>query len=132
MSLLRLQELHNDLRAKKDERKKLKQAIKDELKHHSRYAEVVDEMGTLREEKKSIENQVRESVPQDAARLDDLDAEIKADEELMSDLAMNLILKNESVELRDEYENKYHPLMKVIFKKDDGASESDKMKKNKD
>ncbi len=131
MSLLRLQELHTELRAKKDERKKLKQAIKDELKHHSRYAEVVDEMGTMREEKKSIENQVRESVPQDAARLDDLDVEIKADEELMSDLAMSLIMKNESIELRDEYENKYHALMKVIFKKDDGASESDKMK-NKD
>ena len=124
MSLLRLQELHNDLRGKKDERKKLKQAIKDELKHHSRYAEVIDEAGTLREEKKSIEAQVRESVPQDAARLADLDAEIKADEELMSDLAMGLILKNESVELRDEYENRYLPLLKVIFKKEEQRARS--------
>lgn len=126
MSLSRLQELLNEIRAKKDERKKLKQAIKDELKHHSRYAEVLDEAATLREEKKSIENQVRESVPQDAARLSDLDAEIKADEELMSDLAMNLILKNESVELKDEYENRYLPLMKVIFKKEEqGARPKD-------
>ncbi len=126
MSLSRLQELHTELRAKKDERKKLKQAIKDELKHHSRYAEVLDEAATLREEKKSIENQVRESVPQDAARLSDLDAEIKADEELMSDLAMNLILKNQSVELKDEYENRYLPLMKVIFKKEEqGARPKD-------
>lgn len=126
MSLSRLQELHTELRAKKDERKKLKQAIKDELKHHARYAEVLDEAATLREEKKSIENQVRESVPQDAARLSDLDAEIKADEELMSDLAMNLILKNQSVELKDEYENRYLPLMKVIFKKEEqGARPKD-------
>jgi len=121
MSLARLQELHKELREKKEERKKLREAIKDELKHHARYAEVVDELGTLREERKSIESQVRESVPQDAARLSDLDGEIKADEELMSDLAMNLILKNESIELRDEYENRYVPLMKVIFKKEDGV-----------
>lgn len=125
MSLSRLQELHTELRQKKDERKKLKAAIKDELKHHSRYAEVLDEMMTLKAEKKSIETQVREAVPQDSARLADLDAEIKADEELMSDLAMNLILKNESVELRDEYENRYVPLMKVIFKKDEGARGKD-------
>lgn len=126
MSLSRLQDLHKELREKKDERKKLKQAIKDELKHHARYAEVVDEMATLREEKKSIENQVRESVPQDAARLADLDVEIKADEELMSDLAMNLILKNESVELRDEYENRYLPLMKVVFKKEEQGARAEK------
>jgi predicted nuclease with TOPRIM domain len=118
MSLARLQELHKELREKKAERKKLKAAIKDELKHHARYAEVVDELATLRAEKKSIETQVRESVPQDSQKLDDLDAEIKADEELMGDLAMNLIMKNESVELRDEYENKYVPLLKVTFKKE--------------
>jgi predicted nuclease with TOPRIM domain len=122
---MRLQELHNELRQKKEERKKLKESIKDELKHHARYGEVVDEMTTLKAEKKSIETQVRESVPQDARRLADLDAEIKADEELMSDLAMNLILKNESVELRDEYENRYVPLMKVVFKKDDGTLSQD-------
>jgi predicted nuclease with TOPRIM domain len=122
---MRLQELHNELRQKKEERKKLKESIKDELKHHTRYGEVVDEMMALKAEKKSIETQVRESVPQDARRLADLDAEIKADEELMSDLAMNLILKNESVELRDEYENRYVPLMKVIFKKDDGTLSKD-------
>lgn len=123
MSLLRLQELHNELREKKDERKKLKQAIKDELTHQPRYAELVEEMTALKTEKKSIENHVRESVPKDAQRLDDLDAEIKADEELMSDMALNLILKNESVELRDQYENRYVPLMKVIFKKDDQGAE---------
>ncbi len=122
MSLSRLQELHKELQEKKDERKKLKQVIKDELTHNSRYGELVDEMGTLKNEKKTIENQVKESVPDDARKLDDLDAEIKADEELMSDLAMNLIMKNESVELRDQFENKYVPQMKVTFKREDRVS----------
>lgn len=124
MSLLRLQELHTELHGKREERKKLKEAIKDELKHEPRYGEIVEEMNTLKAEKKSIENRVREAVPQDAQRLADLDAEIKADEELMSDMAMNLILKNESVELRDQYENKYIPLMKVVFKKEDSSVRS--------
>ena len=125
MSLARLQELHNELREMKDERKKLKQVLKDELTHQPRHAELVEEILVLKTEKSQIEGHVREASPKDAQRIDDLDEEIKASEELMSDMALSLIMKNESVELKDKYENKYAPLIKVLFKKDDGAKKED-------
>lgn len=126
MSLARLQELHNELREMKEERKKLKQVLKDELTHQPRYAELIEEILVLKTEKSQIEGHVRESAPKDAQRIDDLDEEIKASEELMSDMALSLIMSNTSVELKDKYENKYLPLIKVAFKKEDqGAKKED-------
>ena len=126
MSLARLQELHNELREMKEERKKLKQVLKDELTHQPRHAELVEEMLVLKTEKSQIEGHVKESVPKDAQRIDDLDEEIKASEELMSDMALSLIMSNKSVELKDKYENTYLPLIKVAFKKEEqGAKKED-------
>ena len=126
MSLARLQELHNELREMKEERKKLKQVLKDELTHQPRHAELIEEMLVLKTEKSQIEGHVKEAVPKDAQRIDDLDEEIKASEELMSDMALSLIMSNKSVELKDKYENTYLPLIKVAFKKEEqGAKKED-------
>ncbi|MEI6511068.1 MAG: hypothetical protein WCO25_03440 [Candidatus Uhrbacteria bacterium] len=125
MSLARLQELHNELREMKEERKKLKQVLKDELTHQPRHAELIEEILVLKTEKSQIEGNVREAAPKDAQRIDDLDEEIKASEELMSDMALSLIMSNKSVELKDKYENTYLPLIKVAFKKDDGGAKKD-------
>ncbi|TAK03575.1 hypothetical protein EPO34_00210 [Patescibacteria group bacterium] len=114
----RLQELLNEIRTKKRRVKEIKDAIKDELSQHERYATVKEEMDTLKAEKKGIENAVREKAPKESAELEDLVTEIKADEELLSDLAMNMIMKNESIELVDEEKNKYVPQLIVKFKKD--------------
>jgi uncharacterized protein YtpQ (UPF0354 family) len=108
----------NEIRTLKAERKKIKDSLKDELSHDERYKQVNEELSTLKLERKSIETRVHESVPGEAQKLEDLDQEIKASEELLSDLAFNLIMKNESIELKDEYENTYLPQMKVTFKKE--------------
>ncbi|OGL66361.1 hypothetical protein A2856_01535 [Candidatus Uhrbacteria bacterium RIFCSPHIGHO2_01_FULL_63_20] len=114
----RLQELLNEIRTKKRRAKEIKQAFKDELAQHERFAKVKEELETLKAERKSIENSVREGSPKESAELEDLATEIKADEELLSDLAMNLIMKNETVELVDEEMNRYVPELVVKFKKD--------------
>ncbi len=116
--ITRLQELLNEIRTLKVERKKIKDSFKDELSHDERYGKLVEELSVLKMEKKSIENRVQEAVPGEAQKLEDYDQEIKASEELLSDLAFNLIMKNESIELKDEYSNTYLPEMKVTFKKE--------------
>src|SRR3989344_1841695 len=93
----RLQELLNEIRTKKRRAKEIKQAFKDELAQHERFAKGKEELETLKAERKSIENSVREGSPKESAELEDLATEIKADEELLSDLAMNLIMKNGTV-----------------------------------
>lgn len=127
--IARLQEIHNEMHGKKHRRKELAQTFKDELAQHARYQELLEELETLKIEKNSIENLVREAAPKDAAELEDLKVEIKADEELLSDLAMTLIMQNEIVELVDEQLNRYVAHMLVKFKKD-GMVDTDKQKKS--
>ena len=83
---------------------------------------IKEQMETLRAEKKSAEMQARESSPSDSQKLEDLETEIKANEELMSDLAFNLLMENKTVELTDEYHNRYTPHFVVKFKKEDAVS----------
>jgi len=108
----------NEIRTKKNRKKELSKSFKDELAQHERYTALKEEMDTLKAEKKSIENSVREGSPKESAELEDLSTEIKADEELLSDMAMSLIMKNESVELVDENQSRYVPVLSVKFKKD--------------
>lgn len=115
--LPKIQELHDEIRAMKKERKEINQILKDELSHVERYGALIEEMQTLKEEKKSIENEIRERTPNDALRLDELKIDIKSSEELMSDLAFNLLMKDETVEISDEYDNRYEPQFLVKFKK---------------
>ncbi len=123
----RLQEVYNELHEQKEERKKLKEMLKDELKHHERYGEIKEELDGLKAEKKGIETQVQNANAMDAAKLEELTIEIKANEELLSDLALNLLMKNEEVELTDKHANRYVPQFVVKFKKDGMSEKNDKV-----
>lgn len=120
----RLQEVHTEIHVMKTRKKELNTMQKDELAQHQRYQEIKEEMDALKVEKKAIETQIREQAPSEAQELDELKIEIKSTEELLSDLAMNLIMQNESVELVDEKMNRYVPTLHVKFKKD-GTMEED-------
>jgi seryl-tRNA synthetase len=114
----RLQEIHTELTNLKRRRKELAESIKDELAQHERYQALIEELTALKEEKKGIEATVREASPKEAAEFEDLKTEIKAQLELLSDLAMNLIMAEESVELVDDRMNRYTPVLVVRFKRD--------------
>lgn len=120
----RLQELYVEIQLLKKQRKDLKDTFKDELSHHARHGELIEEMKTLKAEKGSIETDVRSKSPADAQKLQDIETELKANEELLSDLAFNLLMKDESVEVTDQYENRYVPKFQVKFTKDEGKKES--------
>ena len=111
-----LEEIYHRLEANKKRRKEINKMLKDELTHSSRYQEIVEEMKTLREEKKGIEQGVRAG-NSDAQELDEVKIEILTDQELLADLALNMFLKNETVEIKDEYDQTWYPVFKVNFKK---------------
>ena len=49
--------------------------------------------------------------------VDRLSHEIKADEELLSDIAFQELMNNKQVDIVDPKGNKYEPVIKVVFKK---------------
>ena len=93
-----LEEVYSRLQKKKKERRELNTAYQDELKNHARYQEILAQMKALREEKKSIENELlaQAGTGQD---LDLLKLDIKTDAELLSDLALTTYIENHNCRL---------------------------------
>lgn len=113
----KLQEIFNKLKITKKEQKKLKRLYKDSLDNSQEYKEIANELKTLKERKKQIEESVKEDYKAEFAKLDSLQLDIQSDTEMMSDLALNQLVKGEVIEIKDEHDNNYEPQFKVSFKK---------------
>lgn len=117
-----LQSVYVELQQKKKERKEIAKMFQDELKHNGEYQELLQEIKTLREKKKSIEDQAKASALSDARQLDRLGDEIKDSAELLSDIALSKFMNRETVEMTDEENNRLVPVFSVKFKKEEGES----------
>lgn len=113
-----LEEVYHRIRDKKRQRAEIQRMFKDELAGEPRYQEVVDKMKALRDEKKSIENAAYARASKDAEKLDLLKLDIKSDQEMLSDIAINMYTKGESVEVVDEFNTRWVPNFNVRFVKD--------------
>ncbi|HJN84988.1 MAG TPA: hypothetical protein QF873_01560 [Patescibacteria group bacterium] len=102
----------------KRELRDLNKMLKDELSSSAKYQELVAESKVLREQKKSIENDIKSNALKDAQRMDDLKLEIASLNELLSDLSLNMYIAKETVEIMDEANQRWVPSFKVAFKKD--------------
>ncbi|MFA5853716.1 MAG: hypothetical protein WC866_01380 [Patescibacteria group bacterium] len=118
-----LEEVHGRLRVKAREKSELQKAFKDELANNPRYQQISEQLKVLKEEKKSIENQVWAASSADAQKLDLLALDIKSDREMLSELALNMYVKGETVQIVDEYQARWVPKFAVTFKKDDETQE---------
>lgn len=111
-----LHEIYARLKDKKARRRDMTKMFQDELAAHPRYQEILEEIAKLREEKKSIENEIRAQA--DLAEYEGLKIDIKNDNELLADVALNLYVAQEPVEIVDEYNVRWVPIFGVRFKKD--------------
>lgn len=111
-----LEDIYHRLEANKKKRKEINKMLKDELAHHQNYQEVVDEIAGLKEQKKSIEQDVRAGVPE-SRELEELKIDIATDQEILADVALDMYAKNQTVEITDEFDQIWYPVFKVSFKK---------------
>lgn len=115
-----LNEIHKTLETKRRELREVNRMFRDELKHNAEYQEVVEQINTLREKKKSIENAMRNASQSDAANLDLLKLDVKSYTEMLSDVALNKYAAHEDIEIVDEENVRWLPSFTVKFKKEDG------------
>ncbi|MDP2631269.1 MAG: hypothetical protein Q8P30_00695 [Candidatus Uhrbacteria bacterium] len=111
-----LEEVYTRLDENKKKRRDINKMYKDELSHSVRHKDLLEEIKVLRDEKKSIENEIKEGSPE-FRELEDIKIDIQTDQELLSDIALNMYTNKEIVEIIDEYDNKWYPVFKVAFKK---------------
>jgi hypothetical protein len=114
--MAKLEEVYKRLEKNKKAKRDIGKMLKDELTHSSRYQEIVEEMKTLREEKKGIEQDVRAG-SSDFDKIDGLKLDIQTDSEILADVTLNMYTKDENVEIIDEYDQAWYPVFKVNFKK---------------
>jgi predicted nuclease with TOPRIM domain len=115
--MAQLQEVFDRIKETKKEQREIKTIYRDALNSSEEYKSVSDELKTLKERKKQIEEDAQRQFSSEFTKLESLKLDIQTDMELLSDLAINQLVKGETVEVQDEAENKYEPVFSVRFKK---------------
>ena len=112
-----IQDVFNKIREMKKEQKDLRDMYKDTLIQADEYEETVEEIKKLREKKKAIETRVQSQLGRSYEKLEDLKLEVDSHKEMLNDVAISTLMKGETVEVKDEFNNAYEPVWKVNFKK---------------
>jgi len=112
-----IQSVFNRIQEAKRQLKDLKSVYKDALATSLEYQEIDDKMKSMRERKKQIENTIKEQFASELTKLEDLKIDIDSDVELLSDLAINKMVKGEPIEIKGEHDEEFEPIFAVKFKK---------------
>ena len=112
-----LEKVYTRLQESKTKRREIGRMIRDELLQDARHQKLSEEIKILRDERKSIENEIKGNTP-DSHELEDLKIEIQTDQELLADIALNMFTDQKTVEILDDYDQRWVPSFSVKFVKD--------------
>lgn len=112
-----LKEIHTRIRVKKDEKKKLSGIFRDVFDQSKPYQEVLEKLKELKAKKAQLENEIRSELKSEMEQMDRLKIDLQSDTVLLSDAALTMLMKGETVEITDDNDVKYEPVFKVSFKK---------------
>ena len=112
-----LQEVFNRIRETKVKQKEIRQMYKDALEASHEYQEILNKLDVLKARKKQIETELKNDNANNFKQLDAYKMHVKTDMEMLSDLALNKLMAGETVEVKDEDDQRYEPQFSVRFKK---------------
>lgn len=112
-----IQEIFSRMQATKKKQKNIRSAYKDALAASGEYQEIAEKIKVLRERKKQIELVIRQNFASEFTKLEDYKIDLESDNALLADAALSQIMKGGTVEVKDEFDNKYEPIWSVKFKK---------------
>ncbi|OGF20562.1 hypothetical protein A2316_00420 [Candidatus Falkowbacteria bacterium RIFOXYB2_FULL_38_15] len=112
-----LQEVFTRLQKTKKKQREINSAYKEALSKTLEHKNIVEELKKLKEQKNRIEQSVKADFKTELDELDGLKADAETDQELLSDIALNTLVKGETVKVTDEDNNDYEPVFNVKFKK---------------
>jgi len=112
-----LQAVFDRMQKRRKELKEIRKMYKEGLDGDSRYKNIGEEISTLRDKKKQIELEVQEHLGEAYNKLEELRDDIATDQQMINDIAMNTLMDGKTVEVTDEYNNRYEPEFRVILRK---------------
>lgn len=115
--MAKIQEVFDKIQTIKDKQKKIKAVYRDALKNSAAYEKAMDEYNTAKGRKKQIEDSIKSDFSKELEELEEIKYDLETENILLSDIALNHIMKGETIEITDSYNNKYEPLFTVKFRK---------------
>lgn len=112
-----VQEIFDRIQSSTHERREINTIYKDSLEQIKEYQDALDKIKSLRDQKKQIEISVRAQLSSEIAKLHALEKDIQTDRQLLSDAALNTLVKGEEVKVIDAAKTEYEPLFSVRFRK---------------
>ncbi len=112
-----IQSVFNRIQETKQKQREVRRMYKDALNSSGAYQAITEQLEELKMKKKQIETELKEDAMNDFKKLDAYNMHVKADNELLTDLAINKLMAGENIEIVDEDNKKYEPLFTVRFKK---------------
>ncbi|MDQ7814696.1 MAG: hypothetical protein RDU25_02765 [Patescibacteria group bacterium] len=112
-----IQEVFSRIQVKKKEKKKIKSSLRDAFSTSKPLQDLIDELRRLKDKKKGLENEIKAQFESEMAEMEKIESDVKSDSELLNDLALNSLIKGEPVEITDENDTKYEPILNVKFRK---------------
>ena len=117
--MTQLQDVYFRFRKNKEDQKKIRATYREALGNTPEHGDVVDKIKALREQKRQIEEKVRAQFFKEFEQIDELKTSESEDKVLLGDLVLSHLMKGEIVKVRDENNNSYDPIVKIIFQKSD-------------
>ena len=112
-----IQTIFNRIQEIKKEQKKIRAGYHEALSGSSEYQEITEKLKTFRERRKQIENGIKQNFHSEWTKLEDYAIDLESEATLLSDAALTKLMKGETVQVSDEYNNNYEPTFSVKFKK---------------
>ncbi len=112
-----IQEIFNRIQDIRKKSKDIRASYKDALAASAEYTEINEKIKTLRERKKQIETSIKQDFSGEFTKLEDYKVDLESDNTMLSDAALTKLMKGETVQVVDEYNNTYEPQFSVKFKK---------------
>ena len=113
----KIQDVFDRIQEVKNKQKDIKSIYKDALDNSHGYQEIVAELKELKEKKKKIEGVIQSDFRSEFVKLDAIKLDLETDSMLLSDIALNHVMKGELIEVSDNRDNKYEPIFSVKFRK---------------
>lgn len=113
----KIQDVFDRIQEVKNKQKEIKSVYRDALSNSGEYQQITEELKELKDKKKKIESIIRSDFKSDFAKLDSIKLDLETDSMLLSDIALNHVMKGEIIEISDQKENKYEPIFTVRFRK---------------
>lgn len=112
-----MQDIWIRLQDTKKQQREITLMYKDTLENSPEHKELTDQIKGLSLRKKQIEAEARAEMGSQYEKLNALKKDAQLDKELLSDVALNTLMKGETVKIVDTENNEYEPIFSVRFRK---------------